>query len=166
MGPRRTKQSIAWAINHRVSISQASMASQPTSCAFKLLFSKDWSMSTYTGHVVGIADSLREQPVPDLPGEDARALALVVRHLVHHPGGRHAGLGAADGARLDRPGLVIPGGGSLMSWKDNRFFLTFRVSSRRIHWRPGGSWRCRRAWPPGGRAQRSSDGWSQAEGGH
>ena len=63
--------------------------------------------STYTGHVVGIADSLRQQPVPDLPGEDAGALALVVWHLVDHARGRHAGLGAADGAGLDRPGLVI-----------------------------------------------------------
>ena len=63
--------------------------------------------STYTGHVVGIADPLRQQPVPDLPSEDAGALALVVGHLVDHARGRHPGLGAADGAGLDRSGLVI-----------------------------------------------------------
>ena len=63
--------------------------------------------STHTGHVVSIADSLREEPVPDLPGEDAGALPLVVRHLVDHAGGRHPGLGAADGAGLDGAGLII-----------------------------------------------------------
>ena len=108
MGPGRTKQSIAQAINHWVSISQASMALSQHHVPLNFYSPKTFSISTYTGHVVGIADSLREQPVPDLPGEDARALALVVRHLVHHPGGRHTGLGAANGARLNRPGLVIP----------------------------------------------------------
>ena len=56
---------------------------------------------TYTGHVVGIAAALRQQPVPDLPGEDAGALPLVVADLVNHRGGRHPGLRAADGARLN-----------------------------------------------------------------
>ena len=57
--------------------------------------------STYTGHVVGIADPLRQQPVPDLPGEDAGALPLVLGDLPHHAGGRHPGLGAADCSRFD-----------------------------------------------------------------
>ena len=64
-------------------------------------------LETYTWDIVSVTDSLREEPVPDLPGEDAGALALVVGHLVDHARGRHPGLGAADGAGLDRPGLVI-----------------------------------------------------------
>ena len=65
-------------------------------------------MSTHTGHVVRVADSLAEEAVPDLPGEDAGTLPLVVRDLVHHARGRHARLRPADGTRLDRARLVIP----------------------------------------------------------
>ena len=65
---------------------------------------------THTGHVVGVADSLAEETVPDLPGEDAGTLPLVVGDLVHHARGRHARLRTADGTRLDRARLVIPTG--------------------------------------------------------
>ena len=64
---------------------------------------------TYTGHVVSIAHSFREQPVPDLPGEDAGALPLVLRYLPHHSRRGHTGLGAADCSRFDWSGLVISG---------------------------------------------------------
>ena len=65
-------------------------------------------LSTHTGHVVGVADSLAEETVPDLPGEDAGTLPLVVGDLVHHARRRHARLRTADGTRLDRARLVIP----------------------------------------------------------
>ena len=102
------------------------MASQPKSCAFKLFSPQRQTLfleclriiyNTYTGNVVSIADPLWEQPVPDLPGEDAGALPLVVADLVHHPGGRHPGLGASDGAGLDWACLVISRG-EMLSWKD------------------------------------------------
>ena len=64
---------------------------------------------TYTGHIVRVADRLSEEPVPDLPGEDARALRLVLSDLFHHGRGGDPGLGAADLPGLDRTSLVIPG---------------------------------------------------------
>lgn len=67
------------------------------------------SLNTHAGDVVVVADALGQQPVADLPGEDRRTLALELGDLVHHGLGRHPGLGAADGARLDRPRLVVPG---------------------------------------------------------
>ena len=63
---------------------------------------------TYTRDIVSVADSLAEETVPDLPGEDAGTLPLVVGDLVHHARGRHARLRTADGTRLDRARLVIP----------------------------------------------------------
>ena len=56
---------------------------------------------TYTGDVVSIADSFREQPVPDLPGEDAGTLPLVLRYLSHHSGRGHTGFGPPDCSRFD-----------------------------------------------------------------
>ena len=63
---------------------------------------------THAWDVVVVGDSLREEPVADLPGEDGGALPLVVGDLGDHRGRRHARLGAADRARLDRPSLVVP----------------------------------------------------------
>ena len=65
-------------------------------------------MLTYARDVVVVSDALGEEPVPDLPGEDGGALALIVRDLGHDGRRRHAGLRAADRARLDRPGLIVP----------------------------------------------------------
>ena len=62
---------------------------------------------THTWDVVVGADPVREEPVPDLPGEDGRTLALVVGDPRDHARGRHAGLRAADRSGLDRPGLIV-----------------------------------------------------------
>jgi hypothetical protein len=60
------------------------------------------------GNVLLVADALREQPVPDLPGEHGGVLLLVLADSVHHRGCGHLGLAPADDARLEVPGLVIP----------------------------------------------------------
>ena len=64
---------------------------------------------THAGHVVVAADAVREEPIPDLPGKDGGALPLILGDALHHVGGGHPRLGAADGAGLDRTGLVVPG---------------------------------------------------------
>ena len=74
----------------------------------KTLSDLDWvRLETYTWDIVSVTDSLREESVPDLPGEDAGALSLVLRDLPHHAGGRHPRLGPTDGPGLDRAGLVV-----------------------------------------------------------
>ena len=60
------------------------------------------------GDVVLRADSLREQPVPDLPGEHGRVVLLVARDGVHDARRRHLRLGPADHARLEVARLVKP----------------------------------------------------------
>ena len=60
------------------------------------------------GYVVLRADALREEPVPDLPGEHGRVVLLVVRDGVHDARRRHLRLGAADHARLEVARLVEP----------------------------------------------------------
>ena len=47
---------------------------------------------TYTGYIISVADSFTEEAVPDLPGEDARALGLVLRDLFDHGGCRDSWL--------------------------------------------------------------------------
>ena len=61
------------------------------------------------GDVVLVADPLREELVPDLPGEDAGVLELEVADEVDDLGRGDAGLGAADGAGEDGAGLVVAG---------------------------------------------------------
>lgn len=63
---------------------------------------------THARYVVVAAHPFGQQPVPDLPSEDGRTLALVVGDLVHHAIGGHARFRAANGARFDRTGFVIP----------------------------------------------------------
>ena len=74
----------------------------------KTLSDLDWvRLETYTWDIVSVTDSLREEPIPDLPGEDAGTFSLVLRDLPHHAGGRHPRLRPADGPGLDRAGLVV-----------------------------------------------------------
>lgn len=63
------------------------------------------------GHCVIVTDALRQEPVPDLPGEHSRVLSLVFSNLVHNFGCCHFGLGAADHSGLDAAGLVVPAPG-------------------------------------------------------
>lgn len=60
-------------------------------------------------HVVLVAHPVRQQPVPDLPGEDARVALLVVPDALHHGGGGDPGLAAADGPGQDGAGVVVAG---------------------------------------------------------
>ena len=47
---------------------------------------------TYAGDAVVVDNAFGEEPVPDLPGEDGGALALVVRYLGHDGRSRHTRL--------------------------------------------------------------------------
>ena len=68
------------------------MAIQPKLCAFKLYFTNNlyilnvYILLTYTGHVVSVAAALRQQPVPDLPGEQAGAVCLDADDPLHNRG--------------------------------------------------------------------------------
>lgn len=66
------------------------------------------SESTHARYIIWGADPLTQQTISDLPGEDRGALPLVLRDLADHLRGGHARLGAADCARPDGPGLVVP----------------------------------------------------------
>lgn len=59
--------------------------------------------------VVLVADAVREQAVPDLPGEDPGVLELQLLDVLHHLRGGHPGLTAADRARQYAACLVVPG---------------------------------------------------------
>ena len=61
-----------------------------------------------TGDVVLGADALREEPVPDLPGEHGRVVLLVPRDGVNDAWRRHLRLRAADHPRLEVARLVEP----------------------------------------------------------
>lgn len=60
-------------------------------------------------HVVLVTHPVRQQPVPDLPGEDARVALLVIPDALHHGGGGDPGLAAADGSGQDGAGVVVAG---------------------------------------------------------
>jgi len=57
------------------------------------------TLATDAGDVVLVAESLRQQTVAYFPGEDGRALALVLGDACDHLGRRYARLAAADGTR-------------------------------------------------------------------
>ena len=59
------------------------------------------------GHAVLGTHAVRDQPLPDLPGEHGRVLPLVLRDGVHHVRGGHLGLAAADHPGAEGPGFVI-----------------------------------------------------------
>lgn len=63
---------------------------------------------THAGNVVLVANTLLQKTVPDFPGEDGRALALIVGDPVDDTGCRHSGLAPANRLRSDRAGFVVP----------------------------------------------------------
>ena len=63
--------------------------------------------ATYTRYVILVAAALRQESVPDLPGEDGGALALVMGNLGHHIVGSYPGLAAPNGAGPDGARLVV-----------------------------------------------------------
>ena len=65
----------------------------------------------HTRHVLLTADSLRKQPVSNLPGEHRRVLLLVLADRLHHMGGGHLRLAPPDHPRLEVARLVEPATG-------------------------------------------------------
>lgn len=65
-------------------------------------------IDTHARYVVVAAHPFGQQPVPDLPGEDGRTLALIVGDLVHYAIGGHSRLRPANGTRFYRTGFIIP----------------------------------------------------------
>lgn len=63
---------------------------------------------THTRYVVVRTDPLGQQPVSDFPGEDGRALPLVLGYLADHFWSCHSGFAATNGPGPDGAGLVIP----------------------------------------------------------
>ena len=63
----------------------------------------------HAGHAVLVADPLRQQPVPDLPGEHGGVLLLVVADGVNNVGSGHLGLAAADDPGFEVASLVVSG---------------------------------------------------------
>ena len=63
----------------------------------------------HTRHVLLTADSLRKQPVPNLPSEHCGVLLLVLADSVHHMGGGHLWLAPPYHPRLEVARLVISG---------------------------------------------------------
>jgi len=59
------------------------------------------SIGTHARYVVVATHPFGQQPVPDLPSEDGRTLALVVGDFVHYAIGGNPRLRAANGTRLD-----------------------------------------------------------------
>lgn len=62
---------------------------------------------TYTGYIVVGADPLRQQSVADLPGENRRALPLVLRYLPHHLWSCYPRLAASDRSRSYGASLIV-----------------------------------------------------------
>ena len=60
------------------------------------------------GRVVLAAHTLREEPVPDLPGEHGWVVLLVLGDGVHDVRGGHLGLAPADHAGLEVASFVEP----------------------------------------------------------
>jgi hypothetical protein len=69
-----------------------------------------WKNSwTYTWYIVVVAGAVREQAVPDLPGEDGWTLALVLGDPADYAGCRDTRLWTPDRSGFNGAGLVIPG---------------------------------------------------------
>ena len=91
----------------------------------------DWADA---GNVVLWADALRQEPVPDFPGEHGGVVLLVLGDGVNHVGCRHFGLGPAYHSGLEVAGLVKPE-------NKNRHILLFLI---RNHWL--GVWKRLELW--------------------
>ena len=78
----------------------------------------------HTRHVLLTADSLRKQPVPNLPSEHGRVLLLVLANRVHDMRRGHLRLRPPDHPRLEVASLVKSGR------KGRLGFLSDRISTR------------------------------------
>ena len=71
------------------------------------LIAQNTADGAHRGHVVLVADAVGQQPVADLPGEDAGVALLVVPDMLDHVGGGDAGFAAPDSAGQDVARLVV-----------------------------------------------------------
>lgn len=90
------------------------------------------------GDGVIIADALRQQPVPDLPGEHGGILAFIVRYFIHHLRRGHFRFGSSDDSRLYAASLIISAETSI-----NLIFITWpnlmTINNRCVLTKP---WKC------------------------
>ncbi len=61
----------------------------------------------HRGNVVCVTNAISEQSVSDFPGKHCWIGLFVVRYCVHHLGGCHFGLGAADDTGPDASRFII-----------------------------------------------------------
>ena len=61
-----------------------------------------------TRDILLVADSLRQQPVPDLPGEHGGVLLLVLTDGIHYGRRGHLGFAAAYNSGFIVSGFIIP----------------------------------------------------------
>jgi len=61
-----------------------------------------------TWYVLLVADGVRQKSVADLPSKHRGVLPLILADRLDDPRRRDLGLAAADHARFDRAGLVVP----------------------------------------------------------
>ena len=74
---------------------------------FRSLVTHDSIDRRDTWNTVLITDTLRQQPVPDLPGEHGGVLLLVLADGIHNVGGCHLGFASPYHSRLEVARLVI-----------------------------------------------------------
>lgn len=90
------------------------------------------------GDGVIIADALRQQPVPDLPGEHGGILAFIVRYFIHNLRRGHFRFGSSDDSRLYAASLIISAETSI-----NLIFITWpnlmTINNRCVLTKP---WKC------------------------
>ena len=68
----------------------------------------------HAGRRLLVTEPLADQPLPDLPAEDAGVVPLVLLDLALHLGRGHARLAAADHPGPDASGLLVPGGNCVL----------------------------------------------------
>lgn len=72
------------------------------------LVPQDSADGAHGRHVELVADSVRQELVADLPGEDARVALFVEFDVLHDVGSRHAWLGTTDRTGQYTSSLIIP----------------------------------------------------------
>lgn len=75
----------------------------------------------HAGDAVVVAHSLRQEPVPDLPGKHGGVLAFVIGDLVDHFGSSNLWFGSPDHPGADTACFIVPTG---QSTEHIRGFLT------------------------------------------
>lgn len=105
------KNVLTEAINAKDVFSRKLLTQKKTELLAHQLLINEWVSSPVYGGDAGdgviIADALRQQPVPDLPGEHGGILAFIVRYFIHHLRRGHFRFGSSDDSRLYAASLII-----------------------------------------------------------